>query len=68
MNAKQKAFNEEFGRIACSPRARLEDVRSALCLVLDHVDYTSGACTITEKVGAVLPITVIKIARGALKL
>lgn len=41
-------------------------VREALQTVLDQVDYTSGACTPTEMVAAVLPVEVIKLAREAL--
>jgi hypothetical protein len=35
--------------------------------VLDCVDYTSGACALTESVGAVLPSDVIEMARRVLK-
>jgi hypothetical protein len=42
------------------------DLRDALLLVLDHVDYMHRACTITEAVGAVLPVNVIEIARAAI--
>jgi hypothetical protein len=38
-----------------------------LATVLDQVDYTSGACTFTEMVGAVLPKEVIALARDCLK-
>jgi hypothetical protein len=38
----------------------------ALRLLLDHVDYTKDACSLTEKVGAVLPPEVIKICHEAL--
>lgn len=40
--------------------------REALMTVLDQVDYTSGACALTEMVGAVLPKEVIKEARLAI--
>jgi hypothetical protein len=40
--------------------------RDALLLVLDQVDYTAGACSLTEMVGAVLPKEVIQKAREAL--
>jgi len=33
--------------------------REALLLLLDQVDYTKGACAVTEMVGAVLPREVI---------
>jgi hypothetical protein len=32
----------------------------ALRLLLDQVDYTKGACSVTEMVGAVLPKEVIE--------
>lgn len=41
-------------------------VREALLLVLDQVDYTKGACSFTEMVGACLPAEVIDRARQAL--
>ena len=42
-------------------------VRQALMVILDCVDYTSGACGLTEMVGAVLPEDIIIKAREALK-
>jgi hypothetical protein len=42
------------------------DLRAALLLVLDQVDYMHGACSITDAVGAVLPPDVIEIARAAI--
>lgn len=44
----------------------MNDLRSALLVVLDHVDYTNDACTPTEMVAAVLPREVISLARSAL--
>lgn len=41
-------------------------VREALLLVLDQVDYTKGACGLTEMVGACLDAKVIDKARAAL--
>lgn len=38
----------------------------ALRLILDQVDYTAGACNLTELVGAVLPEDVIATCRQAL--
>lgn len=43
------------------------DPVSALALVLDHVDYTNGACSLTEMVGAVLPADVLARVRPALQ-
>lgn len=45
---------------------RTATVREALLVLLDSVDYTSGACGPTEMVGAVLPGSVIRLAREAL--
>jgi hypothetical protein len=42
-------------------------LRTALLVVLDHVDYTNDACTPTEMVGAVLPREVIAMAHRALR-
>lgn len=44
-----------------------EQLRAALLTVLDQVDYTKGACSLTEMVGACLPVEVIKLARAALE-
>lgn len=41
--------------------------KEALQTVLDCVDYTRGACALTEMVGAVLPKEVIKLAREAIE-
>jgi hypothetical protein len=43
-------------------------LREALLVMLDQVDYTHRACTLTEAVGAVLPVDVIYKARRALQL
>ena len=40
--------------------------RTALLTVLDQVDFTQGACSFTEMVGAVLPKEVIALARQAI--
>jgi len=45
--------------------AERDRLRQALLLVLDQVDYTSGACGLTEMVGAVLPKEIIVQARSA---
>lgn len=42
------------------------DCRTALLTVLDQVDYTNGACGLTEMVGAVLQKEVIALARKAI--
>lgn len=44
-----------------------EELLVACKLLLDHVDYTTGACKQTEMVGACLPSLVIGMAREALK-
>lgn len=43
-----------------------EELRAALQVLLDSVDYTAGACGPTEMVAAVLPVVVIEKARTAL--
>jgi hypothetical protein len=48
--------------------AQLEKENEALRVVLDHVDYTTGACKPTEMVGAVLPTNIIARVKVALKL
>ena len=40
--------------------------RDALLLLLDQVDYTSGACSLTEMIGACLPVEVIEKCRDAI--
>lgn len=47
---------------------RNEAIEAALNVILDSVDYTRGACSLTEMVGAVLPMEVIELARTALAL
>ena len=42
-------------------------LRDALGVLLDQVDYTSGACRINEPIAGVLPAGVIRLARLALK-
>lgn len=49
-----------------APATLDEPLRAALLLVLDQVDYTNGACSATNMVGACLPTKVIDIARAAL--
>jgi hypothetical protein len=44
-----------------------EAIKAALETILDAVDYTKGACSVTEMVGAVLPTVLIERARAALK-
>ncbi len=43
------------------------DCKTALLTLLDQVDYTSGACRVTEMVGAVLSKEVIVLAREAIQ-
>lgn len=44
-----------------------ERLRGALQTLLDQVDYTAGACTATEMVGAVLPREVIELCHNVLQ-
>jgi len=59
------AFDWSAGKVA-ELRARVEALRSALAVILDQVDYTSGACAVNEMVGAVLPKELIVRGRAAL--
>jgi hypothetical protein len=45
----------------------VEELKSVIRLLLDHVDYTSGACRVNELVGAVLPLEIIQQAKAAVK-
>lgn len=54
-----------------SPKARKldpikENMAIAISVLLDQVDYLSGACRPNEQVGAVLNIYVIEMARKSL--
>ena len=49
------------------PRTGPDAVRVALGLLLDHVDYTTGACAINEMVGGALPREILERARAAHK-
>jgi hypothetical protein len=42
-------------------------LRIALQVVLDQIDYTQGACTPTEMVGACLPREVLEMAHEVLE-
>ena len=42
------------------------ELRASLGVLLDQVDYTAGACSLTSMVGAALPKEVIDKARAAL--
>ena len=43
------------------------DLLTALQVVMDSVDYTKGACGVTEMVGAVLPKVAIDRAHKAIE-
>lgn len=43
-------------------------LREALMLLLDNVDYTEGACSVTEMVGAILPREILVKANQAKRL
>ena len=47
-------------------KADVGALRVELLLILDHVDYTNGACAVNEMVGAVLPHQIIARARERL--
>lgn len=46
--------------------SRIEEIKEILSVMLDAVDYSTGACRANEMVGAVLPPKLIGIARQAL--
>lgn len=48
-------------------QTRIAQLEAALAVLLDQVDYTSGACGLTEMVGAVLSAEIIEKARKALR-
>jgi hypothetical protein len=48
-------------------KTKIEALKSVILLLLDQVDYTSGACDVAEMVGAVLPKEAITRARAALQ-
>lgn len=45
----------------------VQKLRRALYLILDNVDYTAGACSPTEMIGAILPHEFIVLAHRALE-
>ena len=60
--------NAELERLQLvAANKRIENLWAALGVLLDSVDYTSGACKLNEAVGAVLPIEIIEKAKAALK-
>ena len=44
-----------------------EKLRNILQVILDQVDYTSGACRVNEQVGGVLDLNILAQARAILK-
>lgn len=60
-----KVINNDIKLTTEKPKMVLT-VREALLTVLDQVDYSNGACRLTEMVGAVLPVEIIALAREAL--
>lgn len=48
------------------PQEKAQKLREALLLVLDQVDYTMGACRLTDMVGACLDHKIIAKARAIL--
>jgi hypothetical protein len=43
-------------------------LRGVLLLVLDHVDYTAGACRLNSPIGGILPEEILKRAHEVLAL
>lgn len=48
-------------------KEKIEKLRSALNLILDHVDYRHGACRMNEMVGAVLPVAILAMVENVLR-
>jgi hypothetical protein len=46
---------------------KIAELRTALALLLDQVNYTKGACSLTEMVGGCLDVKIIERAEDALK-
>ena len=69
MNAfeRNKSAWDETGKRIAKLEAENQRLRDALGVLLDQVDYTSGACRINEPIAGVLPAGVIRLARLALK-
>jgi hypothetical protein len=42
-----------------------DTLRSALRILLDHIDYERGACRPNEMIGAVLPVEVLRRCKSA---
>jgi hypothetical protein len=63
-----KRQHEYVYRESGAQQKRLEDLRSALLLLLDQVDYNSGSCRPNEMVGAILPVEIIHKIRNILDL
>lgn len=66
-------WNEEQGRgekalreIQTAQHLEVQKLRTALLLLLDHVDYTAGACGMNEPVAGALPKRILEMARAAL--
>lgn len=63
MIGEQVKSNQEMDAL----RVQRNNMRTAILLILDAVDYTSGSCRVNELVGAVLPKEIIQKARESLK-
>lgn len=48
-------------------QTHINGLQVALQLLLDHIDYTNGACAPNEMIAGVLPISIITKAKEALK-
>lgn len=46
---------------------QVDELLNALNLILDQIDYTSGACRVNEMIGTVLGKNLIEAVRGILK-
>lgn len=61
------AFGPELVGASGFEQSEADELRAALGLLLDAVDYQRGACRLTELIGAVLPQETLSLARDALE-
>lgn len=62
-----RALEADKDMIRMELEAEVERLRTAILLLLDHVDYTGGSCAVNEMVGATLPVLIIDKAKTALE-
>ena len=63
MTQREADLTQELAQV----KEAAQELRTALLVILDAMDYTSGACRVNEMVGAVVPTVIIVNARNALE-